>query len=84
MRLQPLPLVLSAPPAAAPTDRDWLDGLTTRVGAALNDGKPLVVEVHGPLGDKSISPCGNDKLGDGDTPIAHAPDAQNISPSRAA
>ena len=70
MRSLPLLLVLLATPAAAaPTTEDsWLAGLTTRVVEDLAAGKPLVVEVHVPLCDNSIIPCGNPKLGDGENP----------------
>ena len=63
-----LVLVLCASPALASTEDTWLDGLTKRVVTDLAAGKPLVVEVHVPLCDKSIIPCGNDKLGDGENP----------------
>ena len=70
MRSLPLLLVLLATPAvAAPSTEDgWLAGLTTRVVDDLAAGKPLVVEVHVPLCDNSIIPCGNPKLGDGENP----------------
>lgn len=63
-------LVLAATPAAAaPSVEDtWLAGLTDRVIADVTAGAPLVVEVHVPLCDSSIIPCGNAKLGDGDNP----------------
>ena len=70
MRVLPLLLVLCATPAvAAPRVEDtWMAGLTERVVADVQAGKPLVVEVHVPLCDSSIIPCGNAKLGDGDNP----------------
>lgn len=68
MRLFPLLLVLWATPAIAATEDDWLAGLTERVVDDLKAGKPLVVEVHVPLCDASIIPCGNAKLGDGENP----------------
>ncbi len=43
-------------------------GLTERVVEDVKAGKPLVVEVHVPLCDNSIIPCGNPKLGDGENP----------------
>ena len=43
-------------------------GLTDRVVGDIKAGKPLVVEVHVPLCDSSIIPCGNAKLGDGENP----------------
>jgi hypothetical protein len=54
--------------ALAGTTDDWYDGLTDRVITDVADGKPLVVEIHVPLCDNDIIPCGNAKLGDGDTP----------------
>lgn len=61
-------LALWASPAAASTTDDWFDALTTRVIDDLAAGKPLVVEVHVPLCDNSVTRCGNSKLGDGNTP----------------
>ncbi len=54
----------------APADdaRAWLDGLTARLVADLADGHPLVVQVHVPLCDNDIIPCGNARLGDGERP----------------
>lgn len=46
----------------------WLDGLTARVVDDLAAGKPLVVQVHVPLCDNDVIPCGNARLGDGDNP----------------
>jgi hypothetical protein len=46
----------------------WLDGLQARVIADLAAGKPLVVQAHVPLCDNDVIPCGNARLGDGDTP----------------
>lgn len=46
----------------------WLDGLTERVVADLAAGQPLVVQVHVPLCDNDVIPCGNARLGDGDDP----------------
>jgi hypothetical protein len=59
-----------APAAAGPSEEEeaWLDGLTEVVVADLAAGKPLVVQVHVPLCDNDIIPCGNAKLGDGDNP----------------
>ena len=56
--------------AAGPSAEEeaWLDGLTEVVVADLAAGKPLVVQVHVPLCDNDIIPCGNAKLGDGDNP----------------
>jgi hypothetical protein len=62
--------VAAAPAAAAPTD-DWFDALTTKVIADLAEGKPLVVEIHVPLCDNSITRCGNSKLGDGNNPATN-------------
>ena len=61
-------LVVAAPAAAETTEDSWLGGLTDRVVADLAAGKPLVAEVHVPLCDNSIIPCGNAKLGDGNNP----------------
>lgn len=60
-------LALAAPARAATTD-EWFDALSERVITDVAAGKPLVVEVHVPLCDNDIIPCGNSKLGDGDTP----------------
>ena len=60
--------VVSASPAFAGTEDEWLAGLVDRVTADLAAGKPLVVQVHVPLCDNSIIPCGNAKLGDGENP----------------
>jgi len=70
MRLLPLLLVLCPTVAAAApsTEEAWLAGLTERVVEDLRANKPLVVEVHVPLCDNSIIPCGNPKLGDGENP----------------
>jgi len=61
---------LAAPAGAATTD-DWLTSLTDRVIDDVRAGKPLVVEVHVPLCEKSIIACGNAKLGDGDNPATN-------------
>ena len=62
-------LALAVPAHAAPSTEDaWLSGLADRVIADVAAGKPLVVEVHVPLCDSSIIPCGNARLGDGDNP----------------
>ncbi len=68
--------VLALTPAAAraedgvdPRAEDtWLATLTADVIADLADGKPLVVQVHVPLCDNDVIPCGNKRLGDGDNP----------------
>lgn len=44
----------------------WLDALRERVVQDVTAGRPLVVQVHAPLCDASIIPCGNARLGDGD------------------
>jgi hypothetical protein len=54
--------------SAADDPEAWLEALTTRVVDDITAGKPLVVQIHAPLCDKSIIPCGNDKLGNGDNP----------------
>jgi hypothetical protein len=46
----------------------WLDTLTDRVVADLAAGKPLVVQAHVPLCERTIINCGNKKLGDGESP----------------
>ena len=69
MRLFVLVALLVASPAAAASNEDtWLGDLTKRVVTDLAAGKPLVVEVHVPLCDNSIIPCGNARLGDGENP----------------
>ena len=72
MRIAAALLVVSAlavPAHTAPSTEDaWLAGLTDRVIDDLAAGKPLVVEVHVPLCEKTIIACGNAKLGDGDNP----------------
>ena len=61
-------LVASSARAAPPREDAWLAALTERVIADVAAGRPLVAEVHVPLCDSSIIPCGNAKLGDGDNP----------------
>jgi hypothetical protein len=64
-----LVLVLGAARADAAgesSEAAWLAALSERVVAELAEGKPLVVQVHAPLCDATIIPCGNAKLGDGD------------------
>jgi hypothetical protein len=70
MRTLVLVAVLCLLPSVAHADdeSDWLDGLTAEVVADLAAGKPLVVQVHVPLCDNDIIPCGNARLGDGDSP----------------
>jgi hypothetical protein len=64
--------VLPARAHADDTDpADWLDGLTDRVILDLAAGQPLVVQIHAPLCEKTIIPCGNDKLGNGDNPATN-------------
>ncbi|MEZ4403351.1 MAG: hypothetical protein R3B06_25215 [Kofleriaceae bacterium] len=55
---------------AGPTDAaaTWLASLDARVAADLAAGRPLVVQVHVPLCERTIIACGNDRLGDGDNP----------------
>ncbi len=61
-----------SPAHAAPsTEEAWLGGLTDRVIDDVSAGKPLVVEVHVPLCEKTIIACGNDRLGDGDNPATN-------------
>ena len=45
-----------------------LDNLYDSVASDLRAGKPLVIQVHVPLCERSIIPCGNHKLGDGNNP----------------
>lgn len=60
---------LTVPAHAAPSTEDaWLASLADRVIEDAAAGKLLVVEVHVPLCDNTIIPCGNAKLGDGDNP----------------
>ena len=61
-------LLVASRPAMASTEDTWLGDLTKRVVSDLAAGKPLTVEVHVPLCDSSIIPCGNTKLGDGNNP----------------
>ncbi|HVV88287.1 MAG TPA: hypothetical protein VHE35_34835 [Kofleriaceae bacterium] len=49
----------------------WRAGLVDRIVADLAAGKPLVVQVHVPLCDNDVIPCGNARLGDGDTPASN-------------
>lgn len=61
-------VMLLAAPARASDEEAWLATLTQRVVADLAAGEPLVVDVHVPLCDNSIIPCGDARLGDGDNP----------------
>jgi hypothetical protein len=55
--------------AADPDDPEaWLASLTDKVIVDLAGGLPLVVQIHAPLCEKTIIPCGNDRLGNGDNP----------------
>lgn len=60
----------ATPASAQPADRaeSWLSALYDDVAADLSAGRPLVVQVHVPLCDNRVIPCGNDRLGDGDDP----------------
>ena len=61
----------SSAPASADTTSDaeaWRAGLTDRIVGDLAAGKPLVIQVHVPLCDNDVIPCGNARLGDGDRP----------------
>jgi hypothetical protein len=49
-------------------EEEWLEDLRADVIGDLAEGKPLVVQVHVPLCDNDVIPCGNAKLGDGDNP----------------
>ena len=54
---------------AGPPDEDtWLARLYDTVAADLALGKPLVVHVHVPLCSNELIWCGNERLGDGDSP----------------
>jgi hypothetical protein len=73
MRAAALVAVLATIPAAAAAapsaeEAAWLGDLTSAVVADLAAGRPLVVQVHVPLCDNDIIPCGNARLGDGDNP----------------
>ncbi len=60
---------LAGPAHAKPTTADgWLAALDDRVVADLAAGKPLVIQVHVPLCERTILQCGNRKLGDGESP----------------
>lgn len=63
--------LVGASRAEPTTESRWFAGLTDRVIRDLAAGKPLVAEVIVPLCDNSIIPCGNAKLGDGDTPATN-------------
>jgi hypothetical protein len=63
-----LVLLMSTPAFAGTDENTWLESLTTDVIADLAAGKPIVVEVHVPLCESTIIPCGNAKLGDGNNP----------------
>lgn len=63
-----LALVTATAAATPHAEERWLGALTARVTTDLAAGRPLVVEVHVPLCEATIIPCGNAKLGDGDTP----------------
>jgi hypothetical protein len=54
--------------AASADPQDWLASLTDRVILDLAGGLPLVAQIHAPLCEKTIIPCGNDRLGNGDNP----------------
>lgn len=67
-----LGLVVASSPAVAGADAEaWRAGLVDRVVADLTAGRPLVVQVHVPLCDNDIIPCGNARLGDGDRPAGN-------------
>src|SRR5688500_11574745 len=60
-------ICLVASPASA-GENEWLEDQRAEVIGDLAEGKPLVVQVHVPLCDNDVIPCGNAKLGDGDNP----------------
>jgi len=69
-------LALTPAPRTARADRGdeaeaWRAGLVDRIVADLAAGQPLVVQVHVPLCDNDVIPCGNAKLGDGDRPAGN-------------
>jgi hypothetical protein len=49
----------------------WRAGLVERIVGDLAAGKPLVVQVHVPLCDNDVIPCGNARLGDGERPATN-------------
>lgn len=57
--------------APSPEEESALAGLDARVVSDLAAGRPLVVQVHVPLCEASIIPCGNARLGDGDRPAGN-------------
>jgi hypothetical protein len=61
----------SAKEKAKDAEDAWLEALAERVIADVAAGKPLVVQVHAPLCETDIIPCGNAKLGDGDNPATN-------------
>lgn len=62
-------LVAATAQAAPSADAQrWFADLDARVAADLAAGRPLVVQVHVPLCERTIIACGNDRLGDGDNP----------------
>ena len=63
-------LVVASPARAAPAGEAeaWRVGLVDRIVDDLAAGRPLVVQVHVPLCDNDVIPCGNEKLGDGERP----------------
>ena len=48
-------------------EQQWLGALVDRVIADTAAGRPMVVQVHAPLCEQSIIPCGNARLGDGES-----------------
>lgn len=68
-----VPDAAASPATAAPTDgpETWRLGLVDRIVADLAAGRPLVVQVHVPLCDTDVIPCGNARLGDGDHPAGN-------------
>ena len=53
--------------AVAEEEARWMGALTERVVKDLAEGRPLVAQVHAPLCERTIIPCGNQRLGDGDS-----------------
>lgn len=63
-----LALTALAPRAAASADlQPSLAALQDRVIADLAAGQPLVMQVHAPLCEATIIPCGSERLGDGES-----------------
>lgn len=53
--------------ARADEPQTWLTALHQRVIEDLAAGQPLVMQVHAPLCEATILPCGSERLGDGES-----------------